>query len=631
MWWALPVLVFLALLIIPATRPAIAWVFTLLIVPPMLWRRVRFAARPAMHPIDPADPVIPERCRNALAFRAAELAALQFSPQAAWRIDKSEGISDLYILMHADKDRRVLACTTITWTRSAVSQNVIGFDTSHERVRLCTLNSARGPAGDPPFRNHYFPSLTKAEWLLQAHRALEVRLSGPGSPVPLPTDADAWLDRYTSDRSASLQCMHRAGDLRYSRRRDEYRMTLRGIVKTTRSALAPWAARELRAITSREEQLLIELGQSPLLELARRQAADQPAVADGLQIRDDRGSPRRVANQQTAAGDDRNADTRFRSILQLSAQARQSVLRPASTRHNALLVGLVIAAVLLGVLFSFLSYALIGVVVIGSIILQALRSAGKVVPSEEAAAQVLLRHGLCASCLYNLGDLSESDDRCLVCPECGAAWRRDRIQSFSRFDSAVPNDSAVHNAKQAFSMLGFGADTGSTCKDDRGSPRMLVSPHLRTHIGAAVGEQRDRLLAARADTRRIGRWFRWIAACLIFALFIGLPLFAIISTTLRSGRAVSLGLIVGVGMGGLLFIGVIRGNFGFSPAKVRRTMLRHRLCPSCAEFTGDKPPAVDGCITCDCGAVWRVSPPLVSAIDPAPPPAPGARPADPAP
>jgi len=35
----------------------------------------------------------------------------------------------------------------------------------------------------------------------------------------------------------------------------------------------------------------------------------------------------------------------------------------------------------------------------------------------------LLRRRRCASCCYLLDDLEAAQDHCVVCPECGAAWR----------------------------------------------------------------------------------------------------------------------------------------------------------------------------------------------------------------
>jgi len=37
--------------------------------------------------------------------------------------------------------------------------------------------------------------------------------------------------------------------------------------------------------------------------------------------------------------------------------------------------------------------------------------------------ECVLAHCMCPSCLYTLKDIRVQDDRCTVCPECGAAWR----------------------------------------------------------------------------------------------------------------------------------------------------------------------------------------------------------------
>lgn len=38
-----------------------------------------------------------------------------------------------------------------------------------------------------------------------------------------------------------------------------------------------------------------------------------------------------------------------------------------------------------------------------------------------------LEQGQCAACAYRLDELSPEADNCVVCPECGAAWKHDRI------------------------------------------------------------------------------------------------------------------------------------------------------------------------------------------------------------
>lgn len=42
-------------------------------------------------------------------------------------------------------------------------------------------------------------------------------------------------------------------------------------------------------------------------------------------------------------------------------------------------------------------------------------------------AAVHLEHGKCAGCGYELKDLVVENDGCIVCPECNAAWKSERI------------------------------------------------------------------------------------------------------------------------------------------------------------------------------------------------------------
>lgn len=44
-------------------------------------------------------------------------------------------------------------------------------------------------------------------------------------------------------------------------------------------------------------------------------------------------------------------------------------------------------------------------------------------------AQIHLDHSQCAACGYCLTDLHREADGCLVCPECSAAWKADRVGS----------------------------------------------------------------------------------------------------------------------------------------------------------------------------------------------------------
>jgi len=43
--------------------------------------------------------------------------------------------------------------------------------------------------------------------------------------------------------------------------------------------------------------------------------------------------------------------------------------------------------------------------------------------SSKHARQAMLRAGLCPSCAYQIYEIPPDPDGCIICPECGAAWR----------------------------------------------------------------------------------------------------------------------------------------------------------------------------------------------------------------
>jgi len=45
------------------------------------------------------------------------------------------------------------------------------------------------------------------------------------------------------------------------------------------------------------------------------------------------------------------------------------------------------------------------------------------------AKRAMLRAGLCAACAYPIRDLTPEPDACTICPECGAAWRLESVES----------------------------------------------------------------------------------------------------------------------------------------------------------------------------------------------------------
>lgn len=56
-----------------------------------------------------------------------------------------------------------------------------------------------------------------------------------------------------------------------------------------------------------------------------------------------------------------------------------------------------------------------------------LRSTPWLAPMPKINATLLLVAGRCPQCAYVLEDLKSEPDGCIVCPECGAAWKAEAI------------------------------------------------------------------------------------------------------------------------------------------------------------------------------------------------------------
>jgi ferredoxin-like protein FixX len=97
----------------------------------------------------------------------------------------------------------------------------------------------------------------------------------------------------------------------------------------------------------------------------------------------------------------------------------------------------------------------------------------------------LLARGVCPSCLYRLSGLRTEADGCLVCPECGAAWRRDRVREFLPPAAEQPDALPMQTPARGHS--------GDTTRDARLNPVLCATPTLRAERAIASAEVATRL------------------------------------------------------------------------------------------------------------------------------------------
>lgn len=134
------------------------------------------------------------------------------------------------------------------------------------------------------------------------------------------------------------------------------------------------------------------------------------------------------------------------------------------------------------------------------------------------AAQ-LTAHGVCGACGYDLRACGVQADGCVVCPECGAAWHRDRFVLGEKPKLESPS-------LRALVKKGHVTKDWHEAADDRG---MLLDQHLRwppcwLGTGKAPPELEERFVAA--ARMRIRRFWKVAIPTAIVLWAVAVPAFS---------------------------------------------------------------------------------------------------------
>jgi hypothetical protein len=313
---------------------------------------------------------------------------------------------------------------------------------------------------------------------------------------------------------------------------------------------------------------------------------------------DDRGNPVRVLSAAAAADWPMSGDARM-SMLAARMQAASVPSRWPRIALAALALAAVVTVVTVSKIFFPSFPGWVRTVALMIVLLGAASLTGHVRKrlASAALARLLIEEGLCPACGYNFFGLVADAQDLLQCPECGAAWRAERVRRSEPFASGA-------NMADANTVVTV-ANAAWTGKDDRAIRRPYVHPRLRREIKAAGDESiRARLAIARAEISRTGWLLRWSVAALLLLSAGGMA--AAILIWGRPGMASQLAGLVPV----LLFAGLglwaLFGNFCYSIRKVKLAMLRQNLCPSCAASLDGLTPEPDGRTVCSaCLGAWQ--------------------------
>lgn len=192
----------------------------------------------------------------------------------------------------------------------------------------------------------------------------------------------------------------------------------------------------------------------------------------------------------------------------------------------------------------------------------------------------------CGACTYDLAGIDVGPDGLAVCPECGAAWHRDRWThppkgEMGRFASTL-------TAVEANGL------------DDRGCP-LTQYVKIRPYWAQSRKDASARLDAAygRLGELAVQRLSSWTPILLVGMVTIVALVYGLVERTEPR--------LAGAGIYIAMFVGVASAMAFFRTEREQaaQVLVSLRFCPNCgADFDG--PPGFDGCAACrQCGRAWK--------------------------
>jgi|GEM_PF-699040 len=335
----------------------------------------------------------------------------------------------------------------------------------------------------------------------------------------------------------------------------------------------------------------------------------------GTGATDDRGQPVAILSFADLKRVERDPNQRRAALARRLRDAVRAESRRSTPLRAVVIVTLVVVvwaawAVVVTLAPSFRSVPIFWIVVVASVV-------GFRIWARRAAAGNLARtavaEGVCGACAYSLQDLATEADGCLVCPECGAAWRAERI---TRPHWEGANAGVTYQPGWLKrSVFNIPSPRDMLAPDDRGrfvpvmdSYLKLLPPARREEWGRA----RRRALVSRL--RAVG----WVPRALLAvvstlpcwlvggALWVGSG-FSIAGPPAR-GVTPELLWLAGVmaAVACLIGLAVYWSNRFGPPLKLVPVFRAAGVCASCGQDLGGVAVASDGCRACpDCGAAWR--------------------------
>ncbi|GMV25985.1 MAG: hypothetical protein AMXMBFR58_20160 [Phycisphaerae bacterium] len=220
--------------------------------------------------------------------------------------------------------------------------------------------------------------------------------------------------------------------------------------------------------------------------------------------------------------------------------------------------------------------------------------------------ETILAEGRCPCCLYKLGAVRASDDGRVQCPECGAAWRHDRIGTLRARASPDVATAPRRRPPNPWRL------TVPVVADARGRYVRLVDVR-RAPLVAKLGEAEGSRLAAAARAVYMRKAIV-VSLLIVLVLVPGMTLAMItLPSRLASGIAASLLRVGALGIAALyawMMLGMswkwLTGRSQNMAARVARAVVAEGCCAACAAPLSGVEPQDDGCVECPaCAAAWK--------------------------
>lgn len=307
------------------------------------------------------------------------------------------------------------------------------------------------------------------------------------------------------------------------------------------------------------------------------------------------------------------ADLRMRAYV--SAAPKRSVLKLAAI---GMLMGLLggSTALLSGWLGAgvpaWIMPALASGVMVSVFVYRSRRAVKRIAPR---IIDAFLFEGRCPGCGYVMDGMQTEPDGCRVCPECGAAWKAERIGASVRTPEAIREyRRRLFNPTTRERWLP-GVRMPMMWRDARDRAVSVTNPRLR-HLDEATIERLG-ANCVREIQQNIGWRHRGRGVLLSLCMLPGFILFVRMLLTPGAGAGSLLGTLIAVGtfafcalmvllLGGFV-VSLLFGDNGLSPRRVVREFLARRVCPQCLYRLDGAAPDAEGVVACPtCAAAWKL-------------------------